>query len=107
LQIIHPDDRERVRKEDIELRATGQSYFQFYRVQLAAGEHQHVRVQVTPVREHGEVVGHISVVAEVRPSIRFGRPLIASICRPTPLVVATTTIAEDEDTCQRVAAAVE
>jgi PAS domain S-box-containing protein len=107
LQIVHPRDRERVRKEDMTLRATGQSYFQFYRVRLAVGAYQHVRVRVSPVCRHGEIVGHVSMVTHTRPSIRFGKPLIASICRPTPLVVAPATIAEDEDTCQRVAAAVE
>jgi PAS domain S-box-containing protein len=108
LQIIHSEDRERVQKEDMNLRATGKPYFQFYRVKVATGDYLRVCVQVAPVSHRGEIVGHVYVVTKVGPSaIRFGPPLIASIFRPTPLVVATTTITEDEDTFQRVAAAVE
>jgi PAS domain S-box-containing protein len=108
LQIIHSDDRERIQKEDVSLRATGKPYFQFYRVKVATGDYLRVCVQVAPVDRSGEIVGHVYVVTKVGPSpIRFGPPLIASIVRPPTLVVATTTIAEDEDSFQRVAAAVE
>jgi PAS domain S-box-containing protein len=108
LQIIHADDRERVQKEDVNLRATGKPYFQFYRVKVATGDYMRVCVQVAPVNRNGEFVGHVYVVTKVGPSaIRFGPPLIASIIRPTPQVVATTTITEDGDSLQRIAAAVE
>jgi PAS domain S-box-containing protein len=108
LQIIHPDDRGRVQKEDVTLRATGKPYFQFYRVKLATGDYLRVCVQVAPVSRNGEIVGHVYVVTKIGPSaVRFGPPLIASMIRPTPQVVATTTIAEDEDSFQRIAAAVE
>jgi PAS domain S-box-containing protein len=108
LQIIHSEDRERVQKEDRNLRATGKPYFQFYRVMVATGDYLRVRVQVTPVSRNGEIAGHVYVVTKVGPSaIRFGPPLIASIIRPTPQVVATTTITEDGDSLQRIAAAVE
>jgi PAS domain S-box-containing protein len=108
LQIIHSEDRQRVQKEDVSLRATGKPYFQFYRVKVATGDYLRVCVQVAPVNRGGEIVGHVYVVTKVGPpAIRFGPPLIASIVRPTPLVVATTTTAEVEDSFQRVAVAVE
>jgi PAS domain S-box-containing protein len=107
LQIIHPDDRERVQKEDVTLRATGKPFFQFYRVKMATGDYLRVCVQVAPVIRRGES-WHVYVVTKVGPSaIRFGPPLIASIVRPTPVVVTTTAIAEEDTSFQRVAAAVE
>jgi hypothetical protein len=107
LEIVHPEDRVRVKQEGATLRATRQSFLQFYRIRLAEGLYMHARVQVHPMQRGGDIAGFLCVVAECRPSIRFGNPLIASIVRPPPLVVATTTIAEDEDTFHRVAAAVE
>jgi PAS domain S-box-containing protein len=108
LQIIHPDDREWVQREDVTLRATGKPYFQFYRVKFATGDYLRVCVRVAPASRNGEIVGHVYVVTKIGPSaVRFGPPLIASMIRPTPQVVATTTIAEDEDSFQRIAAAVD
>jgi PAS domain S-box-containing protein len=107
LEIVHPEDRVRIKREGATLRATRQSFLQFYRIRLAAGVYMHARVLVHPMRRGGDIAGFLCVVAECRPSIRFGNPLIASIVRPPPLVVSTTTIAEDDRSFQRVAAAVE
>jgi PAS domain S-box-containing protein len=107
LEIVHPHDRERVKRDGATLRATRQSYFQVCRLRRADGAYMHARVQVTPIRQGDDIAGYESVVVECRPSVRFGKPLIASIIRPTPQVVATTTIAEDGDSFQRIAAAVD
>jgi PAS domain S-box-containing protein len=107
LQIIHPDDRERIRAETATLRATQQTYIQHYRVRHADGTDVRVRVRVSHATRRGDVAGYVHVVTVCPPPVRFGQPLIASIVRPTPLVVAPTTIAEDEDSCPRVAAAAE
>jgi PAS domain S-box-containing protein len=106
LQIIHPDDRERIRKETVTLRATRQTYLQFYRVSVADGTDVRVRVRVSP-EQRGDTTGYVHVASVCQPVMKFGQPLIASIVRPPPLVVAPATIAEDEDSCPRVAAAVE
>lgn len=107
LQIIHPEDRERIEAETVTLRATQQTYIQCYRVRHANGTDVHVRVRVRHAARRGEGAGYVHVVTVCPPTVRFGQPLIASIVRPPPLVVAPTTIAEDEDDFQRVAAAVE
>jgi PAS domain S-box-containing protein len=106
LEIVHPDDRERITREGATLRATRQSFLQFYRIRLADGVYMHACVQVHPTRRNGDIAGFLCVVAECRPTIRFGKPLIASIVRPPPIAVATTTT-EDVDTFEQMAVAVE
>jgi PAS domain S-box-containing protein len=106
LEIVHPDDRERITREGATLRATRQSFLQFYRIRLADGVYMHACVQVHPTRRNGDIAGFLCVVAERRPLIRFGNPLIASIVRPRP-VAATIAIADEDTSFQRVAAAVE
>lgn len=107
LQIIHPEDRERIQAETVTLRATQQAYIQCYRVQCADGTDVRVRVRVSHAARRGDGAGYVHVVTVCRPTVRFGKPLIASIVRPPSVVVAPATIADDEDSLQRVAAAVE
>ena len=98
-------DRERVEAETVTLRATQQTYIQYYRVRHADGTDVRVRVRVRPVPQRGDGAGYVHVVTVCPPAVRFGQPLIASIVRPTPLVVDTATIAEDEGSFARIAVA--
>jgi PAS domain S-box-containing protein len=107
LQIIHPEDRERIRAETGTLRATQQTYIQCYRVRCADGTDVHVRVRVSHAHRRDDGAGYVHVVTVCHPTVRFGQPLLASIVRPPPPIVAPATQAEDEDARPRVAAAVE